>query len=752
VANTALFAQFGRRLTEPEASILLGSLQSRTYEEIAETSGYAISYLKRDVGPKLWKLLEQALGEPVSKTNFRSALEDHWRKLAIATTQVQALTAEPLTEVTPFASSANPSALSVQASTPKADWGETIDVSNFYGRSIELTTLTRWIVGDRCRLIALLGMGGIGKTALSVKLANQLLITSSIQGRTEFEYVIWRSLRNAPPLETLLADLVPFLSTQQDTQNTLNRLMHHLRSARCLIILDNLETILQGGNRAGQFRAGYESYGELLRQVSESNHQSCLLLTSREKPAEVAAFEGVDFKVRSLPLSGSEQAAQAILKAKGLVGSDTQKQILCDCYGNSPLALKIVATSIQDLFSGEIGEFLEQDTVIFNGIRRLLDQQFDRLSPLEKTIMYWLAINRERTSIAELQDDIIPAASKGKLLETLESLNWRSLIEKQSGSYTQQPVVMEYVMEQFIEQVITELNTVKLSLFTHYALIKTTVKDYVQESQTRLILGAIASEFSKVFSSIASLEQQVLRVLMELRQSGTKISGYGAGNLINLCIHLQLDLTSYDFSGLTIRHAYLQKVNLHHVNFARAELAKSAFTQTFGDVLSLAFSPDGKLFALGDSTGKVRILQIGDYQPLITLEGHTSWVWSVMFSSDGKTIASGSADSTVKIWNIHTGQVLFTLRGHLNQVCSVAFNSQGNFLASGSHDRSVRLWDVTTGQALQTLKGHTSDIWCVNFSPDGQILASGSQDCTIILWDIPKYRTKACKRVQKRVS
>ncbi len=79
VANTAVFALFGRHLTDVETAILLGSWQSQTYERIAETSGYSISYLTRDIGPKLWKLLSQALGETVSKTNFQAALERHWR-------------------------------------------------------------------------------------------------------------------------------------------------------------------------------------------------------------------------------------------------------------------------------------------------------------------------------------------------------------------------------------------------------------------------------------------------------------------------------------------------------------------------------------------------------------------------------------------------------------------------------------------------------------------------------------------------
>ncbi|MGL4621253.1 MAG: AAA-like domain-containing protein, partial [Chroococcidiopsis sp.] len=74
IANSAMFAHNGRRLSEVEAALLLGSIQRQPYEQIAEASGYAVSYLKHDVGPKFWKLLGQALGEPVSKTNFRGAL------------------------------------------------------------------------------------------------------------------------------------------------------------------------------------------------------------------------------------------------------------------------------------------------------------------------------------------------------------------------------------------------------------------------------------------------------------------------------------------------------------------------------------------------------------------------------------------------------------------------------------------------------------------------------------------------------
>lgn len=77
VINKSVFVHCGRHLTDVETAILLGSLQSQTYEQIAFTSGYSTSYITRDVGPKVWKLLSQVLGETVSKTNFQTALERH---------------------------------------------------------------------------------------------------------------------------------------------------------------------------------------------------------------------------------------------------------------------------------------------------------------------------------------------------------------------------------------------------------------------------------------------------------------------------------------------------------------------------------------------------------------------------------------------------------------------------------------------------------------------------------------------------
>jgi WD40 repeat protein len=460
-----------------------------------------------------------------------------------------------------------------------------------------------------------------------------------------------------------------------------------------------------------------------------------------------------------------------LIQAKGLLGSAVQKQQLRERYSNNPLALRIVATSIQDLFDGEIGQFLEQDTVIFNSVRRLLEQQFERLSQLEQTIMYWLAINREWTTIAQLAEDIVPPIPRARLLEALESLSWRSLIEKRSGSYTQQPVVMEYVTDRLNERIATELTNTQLSLFISHALMKTTLKDYVRESQIRLILEPIATQLGTTFNSPKAIEQHLQKILTKLRSHHRprsdflpptpntlpSIPGYGGGNLMNLCLKLQIDLTGYDFSDLTIWHAYLQKLDLHRVNFARSNFAKCVFTQTFAAIFAVAFSPDGELLATVEANNEIRLWRLADSQLFLICRGHTNWVWSVACSPDraalqqefGTILASGSGDCTIRLWDVCTGQALKTLHG-LSQVRSVAWSPDGTLLASGSDDGMVKLWDVRAGQVLRTLQGHTNQIRSVAWSPDGTLLASGSDDGTVKLWDV---RTgQALRTLQEQTS
>ncbi len=360
----------------------------------------------------------------------------------------------------------------------KQDWESAPDISNFYGRTEELDTLKQWIVQDRCRLIAISGMGGIGKTTVSVKLAKELT--------EEFEYVIWQSLRYAPPFAKTLAKLLsfldegmgkwgqreftnaPLLSSQSSIPSQpsasdfstpfegISELIEGLRHHRCFLVLDGLEAMLQPGELAGCYSPEHQAYQELIKRVGEENHNSCLCITSQEKTPEVVALSGSSLPVRCFTLMGLDKAAaQAILKDKGLPEQKNSQQLIA-LYRGNPLALKIVATTIQDVFGGSVDEFLGGSSVFVGDFGEILSQQFQRLSPIEKQILYALALERHSVSFFQLRDLLHNWASTSKLTQAWESLRRRSLLENTTEGFTLQPVVMKYVTEQLIKQICNE--------------------------------------------------------------------------------------------------------------------------------------------------------------------------------------------------------------------------------------------------------------------------------------------------------
>ena len=322
----------------------------------------------------------------------------------------------------------------------RKDWGGVPEADFFYGRTEELAEIKRWIIGDKCRLITVFGMAGMGKTALAVELAQ------GIEG--DFDYLIYRSLKQVSPLTELLGDWLEILtnSPRRELPDSIDirlaRLIDRMTYHRCLLLLDDGEEILQSDNLSGRYREEFQDYEKLLRRMGEAPHKSCLVLMSREKPKDIDFLEKRQNTVKSLFLGGlDELSAREMVNKEGGQGTEREIRDFIELYRGNPFFLKLALARIVDIFGGNIAEFLQAGTINFSDINGMIEVQLQRLSEIEREILEVLAREEGAISVPELRSKL----NKPGLTDAVDSLRKRSFVESRDSGFILPNLIQSYV-------------------------------------------------------------------------------------------------------------------------------------------------------------------------------------------------------------------------------------------------------------------------------------------------------------------
>lgn len=263
-------------------------------------------------------------------------------------------------------------------------------------------------------------MSGIGKTTLVKRFVDLNL--------QEFEVIIWIGLKFPKPLELLVNDLLN--ACKQEAKETiddkLKQLLDVLIDKKCLIILDDVHNIFIYGQFAGQYKSEYQDYQNFFTMITETEHQSNVILISQEQCAEMECLDEELYQIKCLELSDLDDVA--ILKGTGLKDEDSWLKLI-NLYEGNPGYLKSIAMAIKKIFDGEVADFLADNSLIITkDMQYNFHQLFKRISPIEQELVLELSKFDRPVSREYLRESL--DLSSMDLINGLQSLQQRYLVTK----------------------------------------------------------------------------------------------------------------------------------------------------------------------------------------------------------------------------------------------------------------------------------------------------------------------------------
>jgi NB-ARC domain len=437
--------QRGKRLEPLEREILGVAWENGSYQQIKNFQEQTV----KNKAVKLWKYLSELLSTKVSKYNLRQVLEGL-----------------DLERIFP------------ELSTPVVNI-DRVSRSRFYGRLSELWQLQSWLESEQRQSISIYGMKGIGKTALAQKLADNLA--------AKLDRVVWISLADAPQLIDVLEIVVKELGggrsakLSKNLATAIDKTIGYLQNNRCLLVFDDGDPVLVKDESSKLDLA--QDYAQLFDRLNSVVSNSYCLTISTEK-CWMGTIDSLSLRdatrtetlcERQLELKGLDRAScQELLHTSELVGTIAEWDTLIDRYQGNPQYLKIVGSTIRDIFAGKIAKFLDANILVYQSIETLLSQQLDLLSNAEMSILIWLAIEREPIDLVQLQLLTSVSINVTNTIKILDRLVRKYLVEVHGDLFTLPKSIRESVTARYHQLVCEAITAKKLQILHLYPIISST--------------------------------------------------------------------------------------------------------------------------------------------------------------------------------------------------------------------------------------------------------------------------------------
>ncbi|QJB46520.1 ATP-binding protein [Dolichospermum flos-aquae] len=429
-ADQLILNKTGKRLDDLQKTVITGVYDGKTYETIADECHRSESRV-RSVGRKLWQILSESLGEDVNKHNFCWTIE------RVINSQLVNIVNSNIHYCHNNKESSENTEQSIKDQVYH-DLTIAPKINRFCDRTAEIDTLSNWILNQNTHLISILGLSGIGKTTLVKRFIDL--------HQQKFDAIVWRSLKFPQSLNLLLDDLLKHhkLDSLPTINDKLKQLFDILTNKKCLIILDDLQNIFIPSQFAGKYQPEYQDYQTLFKMITETQHQSSVILISQEQCPEMECLDEELYPIKSLELSGLDNPE--ILKNTGLKNKDSWLKLI-KLYEGNLLYLKSISILINKNYDDQVADFLAENTLhITNQMQSHFQETFHHLSPQEQQIVLELSKFENPISREELRQSL--NLSSVDFNNGLQSLQQRYLVTKIKEDrilFKLSPVFQEYM-------------------------------------------------------------------------------------------------------------------------------------------------------------------------------------------------------------------------------------------------------------------------------------------------------------------